>query len=296
VNLQVIYQKAFAFIYINSKKLELLNLYDSPGRCNIFSVSFIMAGMMLIKDTEIKYIEPQILHDGGDCLVVLKPPGLLTQAPPGIDSMELRIKEFIRRRDGLAGATADVYLVVPHRLDRPASCAMVFCLDHKATKRLGRQFELRKVKKTYWACVTGQVEPCRATWSDYIRKIPGQPRAEIVAPDQPGARTAVLHYRVLKTYDWGSWLEIELETGRTHQIRVQAAWRGHPLLGDAFYGSTATFGPKYEDERLRAVALHARVLEYYDSKKREIITVTAATTDIWDKYVDKPLAGWQCVE
>lgn len=247
-----------------------------------------MAQMTLIKDTQIKYIEPQILHDGGDCLVVSKPPGLLTQAPPGIDSMEIRVKEFIRRRGGLTCRTADVYLGVPHRLDRPASGVMVFCLDHKATKRLGRQFELRKVKKTYWACVSGQVEPSQATWSDHIRKIPGQPRAEIVAPDQSDARTAVLHYRVQKTFDWGSWLEIELETGRTHQIRVQASWRGYPLLGDAFYGSTVPFGPQHEDERLRAIALHARVLEYYDSKKQEIIAATAPTPETWKEYIDKP--------
>ncbi len=248
---------------------------------------------MTVKDTKVDYVVPEILYDGGDCLVVCKPPGLLTQAPPGIDSMELRIKEFIKRRDGISGDIHDVYLGVPHRLDRPASGAMVFGLDHKATKRLGRQFELRKVKKTYWACVAGQIEPTEGTWSDRIRKIPGQPRAEIVAAEQPDGRSAVLHYRALKTYDWGSWLEIELETGRTHQIRVQAAWRGHPLLGDAFYGSNVSFGPQYEDERLRAIALHARKLEFWHHIKKELVSITALPPEAWEKYTTEPLAASQ---
>ena len=82
-------------------------------------------------------------------------------------------------------------------------------------------------------------------------KVAGEPRAEVVGAGHPEGRHAALHYRVLKTFDWGTWLEIELETGRTHQIRIQAASRGHPVLGDKQYGSTVPFGPQFEDERLR---------------------------------------------
>jgi RluA family pseudouridine synthase len=219
-----------------------------------------------------------ILYESEACLVVGKPPGLLTQAPPGIDCLEVRIRDFLRVRDG---RPADAYLGIPHRLDRPASGAMLFGKTRRATRRLAEQFEHRSVAKVYWACVAGPVAPRAGTWSDLVRKVPGEARAEIVAPDHPEARSAVLHYRVLDAFAWGSWLEIELETGRTHQIRIQAASRGHPLLGDLQYGSTVPFGTQHEDVRRRAIALHARAIGFRDPKSRKPVSVTAPVADDW---------------
>jgi len=220
----------------------------------------------------------QILYEEGPCLVVCKPPGLSTQAPAGIDSLEVRIKTFLRQRDLRPGY---VYLGVPHRLDRPASGAIVFGKHSRAARRLARQFEKRLVKKTYWAGVEGLVTPPEGTWEDYLRKIPGQARAEVVAPDHPEARLARLNYRTLASGSGVTWLEIELLTGRTHQIRIQAASRGHPLLGDAQYGATLPFGPQHEDERLRAIALHARTLEFRHPMTKEIVCVTAPLPEFW---------------
>ncbi|MHB1035831.1 MAG: RluA family pseudouridine synthase [Pirellulales bacterium] len=228
----------------------------------------------------------QILYEQGPCLVVLKPAGLLTQAPPGIDSIEVRIKEFLRRRDQPLG---EVYLGVPHRLDRPVSGAMVFGKHTRATRRLGKEFEKRRVRKIYWACVEGEVAPAEGTWEDYLRKVPGEPRAEIVPCDHPEGRRAVLHYRTLGRTRWGSWLAIELETGRTHQVRIQAASRGWPILGDFQYGATTSFGTQYEDERLRAIALHARTLSFRHPMTRETVTVTAPLAEAWRELDLSPL-------
>jgi 23S rRNA pseudouridine1911/1915/1917 synthase len=222
----------------------------------------------------------EILYERDQCLAICKPPGVLTQAPPGVDSVEVRIKAFLKERDQPPG---EVYLGVPHRLDRPASGAMIFAKDLRTTRRLGMQFESRRIHKVYWACVEGTVTPGQSTWEDHMWKVPGQPRGEIVPPGHPQARRAVLHYRVLASADWGTWLEIELETGRTHQIRVQAASRGHPVLGDAQYGSTVPFGPQYEDERLRAIALHARSLTFRNPATHEIVTVTAPVSEDWPR-------------
>jgi 23S rRNA pseudouridine1911/1915/1917 synthase len=220
----------------------------------------------------------QILYEHGPCLAVNKPSGLLTQAPPGIDSLELRIKNFILKR----GHPYDfVYLGIPHRLDRPASGAMVFCTKRRAARRLAEQFERREVNKTYWACVAGQVAPESGTWEDYILKVPGKPQAEVVAPGLPQSRLAVLHYRVLGASPWGSWLEIRLETGRTHQVRIQAASRGYPLLGDAQYGSKIPFGIQYDDLRLRAIALHARILDFKHPMTKEMVSITAPVDENW---------------
>ena len=218
------------------------------------------------------------MYESAACLVVCKPPGLLTQAPPGIDSLEVRIKALLGRRDNKPG---NVYLGVPHRIDRPVSGAMVFGISRRAARQLAQQFEDRTVQKLYWACIQGQVVPAAGTWEDFLRKVPGEARAEVVEPGHPEGRRAVLHYRTLATGPWGSWLEIELETGRTHQVRIQAASRGHPVLGDAQYGSTAAFGPQYDDERLRAIALHARSLTFQHPKTRETVAVTAPVTQDW---------------
>jgi RluA family pseudouridine synthase len=208
-----------------------------------------------------------ILYENGPCLVVAKPAGLLTQAPPGIDSLEDRLKT----ERGLD------YLGVVHRLDRPATGAMVFALTRKAAWKLSKQFEQRWVRKVYWVAVEGTVAPDDGTWTDCIRKVPDEPRAEI----SPDGREAVLDYAVRGGGPWGTWLEVELATGRTHQIRVQAASRGHPVLGDVQYGATGGFGPQPDDDRLRAIALHSRSLSFRDPTSREDVTVVASLPAPW---------------
>jgi len=220
----------------------------------------------------------QILRETESYLVVCKSPGILTLAPPGIDSLEVRIKAMLRRRGRVSGK---VYLGLPHRLDRPASGVMIFGKTPKATARFSRQFESRQIQKVYWTCVEGQVTPDQGTWRDFMRKVPGEPRSEVLAPDHPEAQIAVLHYRVQGRGCWGTWLEIALETGRTHQIRLQAATRGHPVLGDEQYGSTFPFGTRYEDRRLRPIALHARSLTYREPGTNATITMVAPTSDDW---------------
>ena len=226
-------------------------------------------------------IEPgfTILYEQGPCLGILKPAGVLTQAPPGIDSLEARIKAFLKTRDNKPG---NIYLGVPPRLDRPVSGVMLFARHARAARRISEQFEGRLIRKTYWCCVEGIVTPESGTWADSLRKVYGQPRAEIVAADHPDARPAVLHYRTLGHTPHGSMLEIELETGRTHQVRIQAASRGHAVLGDAFYGSQIPFGQPFDDERLRAIALHARRLAFRHPMTQEPVDLTAPLSAEWD--------------
>ncbi|MBN2577966.1 MAG: RluA family pseudouridine synthase [Pirellulales bacterium] len=228
-------------------------------------------------------MELEILYEEGPCLVFNKPAGLPTQAPPGIESLELRIKRLLGRRTGRA--VEEAYLGVPHRLDRAASGAIVFATKRRPTRRLAEQFEERTVRKIYWAAVEGRVEPAEGAWHDHLRKIYGRPQAEVVPPDHPDGRPAVLYYRVLNLEAWGSLLEIRLETGRTHQVRVQAASRGHPLLGDALYGSVIPFGPQHEDQRLRAIALHARLLEFRHPVGKQPVSVTAPAGENWKLFI-----------
>ncbi len=219
-----------------------------------------------------------IYSEEGPCLTIIKPTGLLTQAPPHIDSLERRIKAYLKDRDNKPGR---VYLGVPHRLDRPVSGIMLFAKHVRAAKRLSQQFEGRMIDKRYWTCVEGLVEPGEGEWVDHMRKIPGKAQAEIVPAEHPEARIGILRYQVIYQAGNRSWLEIELETGRTHQIRLQAATHGHPVVGDLRYQSTVTLDEQSVDERTRSIALHARRLSFFHPMTREPRTAVAPLPLLW---------------
>jgi RluA family pseudouridine synthase len=219
-----------------------------------------------------------ILCEEGPLLILHKPAGLLTQAPPGIDSLELRAKRFLKQRENKPG---NVYLAIIHRLDRPVSGAIAFCKHVRAARKLSEQFEDRMVKKTYWALVEGQPAEDRGTWTDYLRKVPGEAKSEIVERGHPDGQLAILHYTVKERTAAGAWLEIELETGRTHQIRLQCSAHGFPVRGDALYGARTPFGPETLDERAKAIALHARLLAFRHPMTQAPVEVIAPLPEYW---------------
>jgi 23S rRNA pseudouridine1911/1915/1917 synthase len=233
-----------------------------------------------------------ILFEDEHCLVVNKPSGLSTQAPRGIDSLEVQVRALLQNRVNAdmvywqcdpSGQAPAVYLGLPHRLDRPVSGVIVLAKTKKGARKISRQFERRLVRKTYWAAVEGFVEPVEGTWVDWLRKIPGEARVEIVAENHPEAQHAVLKFRTIGRTAHGSWLEIETETGRMHQIRVQAASRGWPILGDGQYGSRAAFGDQDEDIRKRAIALHARSLTFVLPVTQKEMTIVALVGQAWNQ-------------
>ncbi len=228
----------------------------------------------------------EILYENGPCLAVNKPSGLLTQAPRGIDSLEWRVKEYVKEVESRGD---NCYLGVPHRLDRPVSGVILFGKHSRATRRLSEQFESRRIAKTYWAVVAGHVERDADTWVDFMRKIPDKAQAEIVSPVKPDAREAILHYTALNRFALNgipvTRLEIKLETGRMHQIRLQCGTHGHPILGDATYGSDIPFGRHFDDERKREIALHARSISFDDPMTREPVSLTAPLPVLWEEML-----------
>lgn len=226
-----------------------------------------------------------ILHEDNHCLAVAKPAPLLTQgvASGAVPSLEALVKEYLKERYGKSGR---VYLGIPHRLDRPVSGVVLFARQTKSAQRLAEQFRQHQVRKIYWAIVQGEVQPDEGQWDDWLRKLPEEARTEIAEAGSPGARQAILRYRRLRLGAGWTLLEIELETGRMHQIRIQAASRGWPILGDALYGSTQSFGPPAELPRDRIIALHARSLTFLHPIRFEPITVTAPLPEPWREFVD----------
>ena len=220
-----------------------------------------------------------ILFEDNHCIAVAKPAGLLTQGvPAGIPTLEAMVKAYLKEKYQKPG---NVYLGVPHRLDRPVSGVVLFARNSKAAQRLAEQFRDRQVTKIYWGIVEGSPEPSEGVWEDWLRKIADEARAEKAEPNAEGAKLAVMRYRALRRCALDTLVEFEPQTGRMHQIRLQAASRGHPLLGDALYGSTRTFGPAAELPRDRIIALHARSLTFLHPLSYKPMTLTAPLPAAW---------------
>jgi 23S rRNA pseudouridine1911/1915/1917 synthase len=138
--------------------------------------------------------------------------------------------------------------------------------------------------------VEGNVTPEEEVWSDWLVKKPEVAESVVGCEGEPGAKLAMLGYRVLKAGEGYTLLELSPLTGRMHQLRVQCASRGHPVVGDEKYGSTRPFGPPSDLPRERVIALHARQLTLEHPFTREAMTWTAPLPVYWEA-VGKGLPG-----
>jgi 23S rRNA pseudouridine1911/1915/1917 synthase len=213
-----------------------------------------------------------ILFEDNHCLALAKPAGQFTQgswAPAGEITLETAARRHLDPAD-----PSSVYLGIVHRLDRPTSGVLVWAKTPKAARRLSSQFRSRTVGKEYWAIVetTGAVpipewdprtEPNAPEaaggriWRDWLTGAHATGTARAVGESTRGAREAVTRWRfgaAIALPPGCMWLQLWPETGRTHQLRVQSARRGMPILGDQDYGATLPWIPA------PGIALHARSL------------------------------------
>jgi 23S rRNA pseudouridine1911/1915/1917 synthase len=167
----------------------------------------------------------------------------------GETSLAMLAKDYLRQKYRKPG---NVYLGIVSRLDALTSGVGIFARTSKAAARLAEQFRDLKVEKTYWAVVEGNLQPADGQCVDWVLKNERAERMEIVAPSREGAQEARLTYRRLQMLSEKTFVEVMLETGRKHQIRVQLASRGHPIVGDRKYGSRTSFAG--------GIALHCRRL------------------------------------
>jgi 23S rRNA pseudouridine1911/1915/1917 synthase len=215
-----------------------------------------------------------VLYEDNHLLVVAKPAGLSTMgARTGTTTLFSLAKDYIKRRYRKPG---NVYLGVVSRLDRPVSGIVVFARTSKAAARLTEQFRRRTVEKTYWALVEGRIAPDKAVWEDYLRRDERQRRMQIVGRGGSGAQSAVLEYRCLRRSSDFSLVEITLHTGRKHQIRLQLAAHGHPVLGDRKYGGRREFSP--------GIALHGRRLALHHPVGGRLLTFTSPPPASWRRF------------
>ncbi|NMC21961.1 MAG: RluA family pseudouridine synthase [Thermogutta sp.] len=216
----------------------------------------------------------EILFEDRQVLVVNKPAGLATMGlPAGKATLLTTLKDFIRRRDAKSG---NVYLGIVSRLDVPVSGAVLVAKTSKAAARLAEQFRLRSVEKTYWAVVEDGPRVREGRLRHWLRGDPRFRRVHVTHRGNPDAQEASLLVRRLAAQRGLALLEIELETGRKHQIRAQLSAEGMPIVGDRKYGSCRPFG--------QGIALHARRLAFIHPTEGRPVTVTAPLPGPWRAF------------
>lgn len=211
-------------------------------------------------------IASQILYEDNHLLVINKKAGQLVQGDKtGDESLLEAIKNFIKIRDNKPG---NVFLGLVHRIDRPTSGLVIYAKTSKALSRLTQMVKNREIKKTYWAVVTKEMIPQSQRLVHYLKKNEKNNKAIIFTKPTEGAKESILTYQIIKTLDNYHLLEIDLETGRHHQIRAQLSKIGASIKGDLKYGS-ARSNPD------GGIHLHARKLEFIHPVTKENVEIIA---------------------
>ncbi|MBP5583722.1 MAG: RluA family pseudouridine synthase [Bacteroidales bacterium] len=208
----------------------------------------------------------QVLYEDNHILVANKPNNMLVQADTTGDvALEDLAKQYIKIKYNKPGA---VFLNAVHRLDRPVSGVVVFARTSKALTRLNEQFRSKEIKKTYWAIVKNRPKVESATLEDYIRRDAKKNKSFVCQKDTKDAKLARLSYTLIASSENYHLLEIDLHTGRHHQIRCQLSHMGCPIKGDLKYGAERS-------NKDGGISLHARSVEFIHPVTKEQIKIVA---------------------
>lgn len=207
-----------------------------------------------------------ILYEDNHIIIVSKTSGEIVQGDKTGDTpLSEMVKDYIKTKHNKSG---NVFLGVVHRLDRPVFGVVVFAKTSKALSRLNDMFREGKVSKTYWAIVQGRPEQMEGTISGWLKRNEKQNKSYMYLKEKSGCKKAVLNYKLLSSSDRYSLLEVELLTGRHHQIRCQMASIGCPIKGDLKYGAKRS-NPD------GSISLLARKVVFEHPVSHEIISVEA---------------------
>lgn len=208
----------------------------------------------------------QILFEDNHIIVVNKRAGDIVQGDKtGDKPLSEVVKSYIKETYNKPG---NVYLGVVHRLDRPTTGIVLFSKTSKALPRLNKLFAEKEAKKTYWALVKQAPQKSSDRLVHWLKKNPKNNKSTAFTKEIQDGKKAILNYRTLKTLDHYTLLEIDLETGRHHQIRSQLASIGCPIKGDLKYG----FDRSNPDA---SIHLHARKLEFEHPVKKDWVAIEA---------------------
>lgn len=220
---------------------------------------------------------PAILYEDNHIIIVNKRTSDLVQGDStGDEPLDDIVRSYIREKYNKPG---DVFLGVVHRLDRPVSGCVVYARTSKALSRLSEMFRTRDVGKVYWAVVSDRPPAEEGTLHGFLKKNEKQNKSYVYDNEVKGSKEASLSYRIIARSERYYLLEIDLHTGRHHQIRAQLAAAGCPVRGDLKYGS------KRSNEG-GGISLHARRVSFNHPVKKQEMTVEAPLPDdrIWNLF------------
>ncbi len=217
-----------------------------------------------------------VLYEDNHLIIVNKKAGDIVQGDKTGDvPLSDVVKQYIKKKYKKPG---NVFLGVVHRLDRPTSGAVIFARTSKALRRMNEQLKNKQIRKTYHAIVKGQI-PESASLIHYLKKNSKNNKSTAYKKIMPDTKEAILHFKKIAESDRYSLLEIDLETGRHHQIRVQLAEIGYPIKGDLKYGF-----PRSNPDK--GISLHARKLSFVHPVSKEKIEIEAPypKEKIWNVF------------
>lgn len=217
----------------------------------------------------------QILLEDNHLIIINKRPGDISQGDKTGDTpLSDVVKAYIKDKHQKPG---NVFLGVVHRLDRPTSGIIIFAKTSKALERLNKMLREKSIQKTYWAIVKNAPKKQEDTLINFLKKNPKNNKSTVYGKEIEGSKRAVLHYKCIKKLDNYSLLEVDLETGRHHQIRAQLSAIGSPIKGDLKYG----FNRSNKDG---SIHLHARRINFTHPVSKEQISLTAPVPQdvIWN--------------
>lgn len=229
-----------------------------------------------LTEEEFNGLQSRILYEDNHLLVINKLPGEITQGDKtGDECLAEAFKAFIAARDNKPG---QVFLGIPHRLDRPVSGICVLAKTSKALGRLGVIFKEGRARKTYWALCCAKPEPAEGHLEDWLIK--NEPKNKsYITTERPGAKLAKLNYRWLKSTERYHLVEVELLTGRHHQIRCQLGNIGCPIKGDLKYGA-----PRSNPDG--SICLHAHEIRLEHPVKHDELHIVAPPPASWERLIE----------
>ena len=208
----------------------------------------------------------KVLYEDNHIIVINKEAGEIVQGDKtGDASLCDTMKQYLKEKYAKPG---NVFIGLPHRLDRPVSGIVVFAKTSKALERLNRMFSEGAVKKIYWALTKGVPTPAEADIDSWILRNEKMNKSFSYPKEVKGAKRALLHYRLAAASQNYNLIEVELKTGRHHQIRCQLSSIGCPIKGDLKYGAQRS-NPD------GSISLHARYIEFTHPVSKELIAITA---------------------
>ena len=217
----------------------------------------------------------QVIYEDNHIIIVNKRAGDIVQGDKtGDKPLSEVVKDYIKEKYNKPG---NIYLGVVHRLDRPTTGIVLFSKTSKALPRLNTLFAERKAHKTYWAIVKNAPKKPQDTLINWLKKNPKNNKSTAYPKEIIDSKKAILHYKTIQTLDNYFLLEVELETGRHHQIRSQLSTIGSPIKGDLKYG----FDRSNKDA---SISLHARRLKFIHPVSNATIDVLATLPNdpIWN--------------